>query len=203
MARRWWQEYQVDLPSVENEHWKIEPFEVPEESIEGLRLLWQGRGISPGTYTRLMKKSENGGGHLVMSDTPAEIRDHLGFIQEATGRVLLHGLGLGMCLKAALAKPEVTHVDVVEISQPLIDLVAPHYTDRRVSVYQGDALTFRFPKGTSWDVVWHDIWDDICTDNWDDMKTLRRRYGRRCSWQGCWAYAEIQRHRREESSQRW
>lgn len=197
----WWEEYKVALPEMENEGWAIQHFEVKETSWKRTYYALQGRPVYPGNYTRLIRKS-GGAGDLVMSDTPAEIRDHLEIIHAARGRVLIHGLGLGMCLGAVLKNAEVTHVDVVELSQDLIDLVGPHYQDPRVTIHQGDALTFKFPAGTRWNVVWHDIWDTICADNWEDMKKLRRRYGHRCDWQECWAGHHVQRLVREERSWR-
>lgn len=181
-------QYQVDLPEVCIGHWKIEKFEVPEHSVEGLRCALAGRPIDPGKYTRLMR-----GDFLIMSDTPAEIQDCLPIIHRAKGRVLLNGLGLGMVLNACLMKSEVISVDVVEIDANLIKLMRPFYRDKRVKFHLGDALTFKFSKGTTWDVIWHDIWDDICSDNLKEMRLLHRRYGKHCIWQGSWCRTECER----------
>ena len=210
----WHDQYKVELPEMENDSWRVERFEVSEDEARWHAMSTSftpgsaGRGVPAGTYTKLLRKDPrpNGDVHnvtLVMSDTPAEIADHIGFIRKATGRLLIHGLGIGMCLRAVLAKPDVEHVDVVELSQPLLDLIAPHYQDPRVAFHCGDALTFAFPRGTRWNVVWHDIWDDICTDNWDVMKRLHRRYGRRCDWQGSWSRELVEYHLRQERNDLW
>lgn len=183
--------------------WAVEQFEVTEQDERGERLRAtissssRGRWCSAGTYTRLMRR-----GTVVMSDTPDELLDLLDFQTEARGRVLIHGLGLGCALAMALAKPEVEHVDVVELSQDVLALVGGVFVaDPRVHLHHGDAYTFRFPPRTRWDVAWHDIWDSISTDN--DFAALHRRYGGRVGWQGSWcreqAEAADRRWRRENS----
>lgn len=188
MGEHWTAKYRVDVPEGVSGEWSVSRFTVSEQDAAYTRMRAalnpreRGREVPAGTYTQLRR-----GRTLVMSDTPAEIMDHLDFIHAATGRVLIHGLGLGMVLKAVLAKPDVTHVDVVEISEDVIRLVAPSYADPRVRIRHGDALTYRWPVGFSWDAVWHDVWDNICGDNLPSMKTLHRRYGKRTRWQGSWA----------------
>lgn len=200
---RWWETHKVDVPEGDVGRWGVRRFDVTEEDarFQHIRAAIGGgirrrTFIVPGTYTRLIRWGEHGpdapmSGVTVMSDTPDEIADHLGAIREVTlrgGRVLIHGLGLGMVVAAALRCDGVTGVDVVELEQDVIDLVGPHYTaDPRVTIHHGDALTFRFPPGRRWSVVWHDIWPNICADNLPDMERLHRRYGSRCDWQGSWA----------------
>jgi len=190
--------YRVDLPEGRKGGWSVERFTVPkpdkvsfQEFMLCLHYEAQGRSVPPGTYTRLMR-SRNGSQQrdVIMSDTPAEITDHIEFLNMLPllgGRVLVHGLGLGMAIKAALAVESVTHIDVVEIDRDLIDLVGPHYEDERLTIHHGDALKFKWPTGSRWDLVWHDIWDSIDSDNIRDMKWLHRSFGHRCRWQGSWA----------------
>lgn len=152
-----------------------------------------GRFTPAGDYTWLKHR-----GHTIMSDTPDEISDHLGAIHRARGRVLIHGLGLGMVAAAVLRKPEVAHVTVVEIDADVIQLVSPHLTTAfgaRLDVVHADALTWKPPRGAAWDVAWHDIWPNICEDNLDEMKKLHRRFGRRAAWQGSWSRELIEEMR--------
>lgn len=152
----------------------------------------RGRSVPIGkTFTRLMR-----GDTVVMSDTPAEMRDHIGAVRNAKGSCLINGLGIGMVLKAILAKPEVTDVTVVELEQDVIDMVAPHYADPRVTIVCANALAYKPPKGKRYGMVWHDIWDTITADNLPQMATLHRRYGRRVDWQGSWCRYECERARR-------
>lgn len=170
----------VDLPEMEKGEWKVEKFTTL------LRRAPVGE-----TFTRLRRN-----GTLVMTDTPAEMSDHSSAVRRAKGSCLISGLGIGMVLKNILLKPEVTDVTVVEISQDLIDLIAPYYQDERVTFVCADILTWKPPKGKRYNMVWHDIWDTICTDNLPEMATLHRRYGRKTDWQGSWCKKECEYNRR-------
>jgi len=201
MRQIWWDKYKVDVPLGGIGDWAIEGFWVTEEDARNynIRATFRGssrREVRPGSYTRLMHN-----GHLIMSDTPAEIRDHLEIIRRARGQVLLNGLGLGLVLRACLLKSEVEHITVIEIAPEVIALVAPHLHERfgdKFTVFEADALTWKAPKNSRWNIVWHDIFDAICTDNLPIMTRLKRRYGRRCDWQGCWAEEEHRRQKRKD-----
>ena len=110
----------VDLPEGRVGDWSVERFTVSKDEamFDAIRSL--GRSVLPGTYTRLMR-----GRTVVMSDTPAEKRDHMGAVRRAEGDVLVAGLGLGMAVAAMLNRPEVRCVTVIEQAQEVIDLVAP------------------------------------------------------------------------------
>jgi len=187
-------DWRVAVPEGARGPWRVERFVVDEQgaSFHNIGVMFTPgmcrRTITPGTYTRLMR-----GRTVVMSDTESEQHDHAFVYYRAAGRVLIHGLGLGMFLGAVLRKPEVTHVTVVEIDADVIALVGPHYEamakaeGKALEIIHADALTWVPPKGARWDVVWHDIWDNICADNLPSMQRLHRRYGRRAVWQGSWA----------------
>lgn len=160
-----------------------------------------GRGVPEGTYTQLLRNGE-----LWMSDTPDEISDHMHFIGRARGKVLIHGLGIGVCLAPVLSKDEVNSVTVVEIDPDVIALVASTYLERfgeRLKIIQADALTQPWPKGERWDTVWHDIWPTICEDNLETMARLHRRFGRRCDWQGSWCRERILYERQRTKDAFW
>lgn len=170
----------VNLPDMEKGPWKIKKFTTDRVDIHSLV---RGRGVPVGeTFTRLTRN-----GYLVMTDTPAEQRDHMQAVWMATGSCLINGLGIGMVLKNILLKPDVTDVTVIEISQDLIDIVSPFYQDIRVEFVCASALDYKPPKGKRYGMVWHDIWDNICGDNLPEMARLHRKYGRRADWQGSWA----------------
>ena len=189
---------------------QVGDYQIEEFTVSAQDASWQmvramnpssmGRFTPAGTYMRLMR-----GGQCVMSNTPDEIHDHSSFIRRARGYVLINGLGIGMCLDAVLAKPEVWNVRVIEIAPEVIQLVGSKYeNDLRVCIVQADALEYKPRRGERFDVVWHDIWDDICADNLPDMKALHRKYGRRCEWQGSWARALCERADRDWKRQsRW
>lgn len=135
----------------------------------------------------------------IMSDTPAEISEHRHAIENATGRVLIHGLGLGVLVSALLAKPDVKHIDVVEIDREVIALTGGYYSsDPRVRIWRGDAVEKRWPAHKRWDYVWHDIWSHISSRNLTDDEAehgisydrIFKLFEGRADLQGAWAYEE-------------
>jgi hypothetical protein len=171
--------------------WEVFSYEVSKDAAEWGRLRSmigssdRGRYVPEGSYKGLKDN-----GHMIMSNTPDEIRDIYPFLRIANGNVLINGLGLGIALDLILKKrnedntPAVTKVIVIEVSMDVINLVAPSFTDKRVTIINADALTYK-PKD-NYDAVWHDIWPDISSDNIKTMKTLHRKYGRKSTWQGSW-----------------
>lgn len=191
----------VKVPEGKKGDWYIEKFEVKNDVTHAIFSMHNpGRDVPVGTYTRLMR--DHSFGNPMMSDTPAEIYDHaeaIYKIQKLGGRVLLNGLGLGCILKAILSFPNVEYVDVVELEQDIIDLVAPSYIDTRVHIQQADAYTIQWGKTDKWTVAWHDIWANICSDNLDGMTKLHRKYGHRVMWQGSWNKAECLYQRQQNN----
>ena len=177
-------QYKVNVSEGTSGKWAVQKFIVHENDPGLLYYAIHGRPVSPGTYTKLVSRDSY---DPVMSDTPAEVSDHFPIIHRATGRCLINGLGLGVVLKALLNQPSVTHVDVVEIEQDVINLVWPTYqNDSRACLHHADAFTINWPKGTRWDCAWHDIWPSICTDNLPEITRLKRKYASRVAWQGAW-----------------
>lgn len=189
-----------DLPEFEIDDWRVERFTVDEHGYQMSVIAYGHRRAVPvGEYTRLVRKGSRFNDPM-MSDTPAELLDHLWALRSATGRVLINGLGLGCLLKGILTKPDVTHVDVVEIDEGLVEKmieVAPWCQDERVNIYVHDALTMKWPVGTRWDYAWHDIWPTINEDNLPEYARLNRMYGTRVDRQDAWAHELIKEQRRD------
>lgn len=192
----------IDVPCGKSGDWEVKEFVVSRHDAAMNNLgQWfnhDSRHITPGKYKALTCK-----GAVVMSNTPAEVADHMAFISRACGEVLINGLGLGMVLKAILKKPEVGRVTVVEISTDVIALAAPTYQkDRRVNIVHDDAFTYKIPKTADRiDCVWNDIWQHISSDNLPEMARLHRKYSRRCWWQDCWCRQECLRAKRKERAE--
>lgn len=209
MSESWYKKYKVDIPEKEQNGFKIERFTVSNEqaNMHSLQTLFSGHGyqvVHPGTYTKLTYDNKR----FIMSDTPAEIRDHHSFIYESHGKVLIAGLGIGMVLNAVASKEKVEKVTVVEVSQDIIDLVWSHYKKKfgdKIELIQDDILEWKPPKGYNlWDCAWFDIWDNICQDNWEEYKLLMRRYARKVTdFKGCWARDEIMRMNEEDRRNDW
>jgi len=195
----WWRRFLVEIPEGRQGQWAVRRFTVtPEQAaIDQLRNSIRGtshRSVAPDTYTAIEHQGE-----IVMSDTPAEIKDHLSFFENMRGDILIFGLGIGMAAKAALEDPEVKSVRVVEIDPDVIALTAPtllaKYGDK-LTVVQADAFTYHKKCRDKFDAVWHDIWPTICADNLPEMAKLKRSWARRAGWQGFWARIECLRSQR-------
>lgn len=184
------------IPVGESGRHRVERFSVSETEAElhNLRGFFGHevhRRIRAGEYTRLMR-----GPQIVMSNAPAELRDHASFVRQAHGRVLVHGLGLGCVLSELIAKDSVDHVTVVEISDDVVNLVWPAFEDStQVEIVRGSAFTWKPAVNRQWDCCWHDIWDNITSDNLPEMIRLHRRFGRRCGFQMSWCRDECERLR--------
>ncbi len=197
-----WARYKVtgECPEGECGDVTIEQFDFTEGQAKWAELhdMIHGRfGVAlAGRYTRLSID-----GTLMMTDTPDEIRDHMGVIARTarvgTRTVLVAGLGLGVVVRAILMNRHVEKVVVLEQSRDVLELVAhrwlmPIYQDR-LTVVQCDVLAYRPAKGERYDVAWFDIWPTVSGDHWSEMKLLHRRWARRVGWQDSWRRGEMQR----------
>lgn len=182
----------VTVPDGRQGEWSVETLKLTEQDVALDNMRWRMRRqphmvCHPGTYKRLVHDRRG----TVMSNTTMEVLTNRPIIRAARGDVLVNGLGLGMVLAAILQKPEVRHVTVVELDKDVIALVGPHFAEAqskgRLTIVHHDCFTYQPPKGARFDAVWHDIWDEISSDNLSAMTRLKRKYGRRCDWQGCWS----------------
>jgi 16S rRNA A1518/A1519 N6-dimethyltransferase RsmA/KsgA/DIM1 with predicted DNA glycosylase/AP lyase activity len=195
------------IPNGKKGIWEIQDFEVDNDGakLHNLRCILTGnptRAVLPGKYKRLMKN-----GLCMMSNTPAEIYDHIGFMwiaKEVGGHILINGLGLGVALAELVKYPNITKITVIELDQDVIDLVGPHLADyRQIEIIKADAFEHKPPKGQRYTAVWHDIWIDISSENLPEMHKLHRKYGRRCDWQGSWARQLCEKRKKEENKAWW
>jgi hypothetical protein len=193
----WLERLRYRGPEILTDDVQVVKFEVRADSLESLRIAFQGRACKPGIYHKLIVDNT-----LWMSDTTAECRDHVIPVIEAGmrsgGTGLINGLGMGCVLGAWL--DVLTHVDVVESDQRIIDTVGAWYEKEypgQVTIHHADAYEVTWPKDAKWDVAWHDIWPTISDENLPDMERLRRKYSRRVKWQGSWAIEDCRWMRKQ------
>jgi hypothetical protein len=178
--------YRSRIPAGRAGPWAVERFKVAID-LQNLRMVCDGRVCSPGTFTRLCHDKRG----VVMSDTDAEIEDFLPFVRQASGSVLVAGLGLGCVTQALLAKDGVERVTVIEIDRDVISLVAPHLQDARLKVVHGDAFKWRPPRGARYQFGWYDVWDDICGDNLGAIRKMKARFRQWVAWASAWCEDEV------------
>lgn len=124
-----------------------------------------------GKYVRLHVN-----GKLMMSDTAMERRTNRSFIEFATGRVLIAGLGVGLIIQNIIDKEDVTEIVVIEKYQDVIDVVEPRITHPKLKIICADIFKYDMPKTEKFDTIYFDIWPDISTHNLNEMTLLHRKY---------------------------
>lgn len=92
----------------------------------------------------------------IMSDAEAILKPYYRLEDEAVGNVLLCGLGLGFAPVLCSMQEAVTHVDVVELQQDIITLVAEHIANPKINVIQGDINQYLVNTNEVYDVAHFD-----------------------------------------------
>ena len=107
----------------------------------------------------------------IMQDSQAEYNEHQWLWDNATGDVLVGGLGLGMIHQALIDNPNVKSVTIIESEQDVVDLVWEHCAkDDSFTLVVADFETWNPPEDSSFDTVWADTW---LVDNPITMKAYR------------------------------
>ena len=191
----------VSIPEGKKGDHEIRKTEFGEDPMLAARMARDGRHYVPGVYTFLYR-----GNTLVMSDTPDEKNDHRAAVKKAKGNCLIAGLGIGMVLNAIALKEEVNHIDVIELSQDVIDLVAPYYEQlypNKITFHCASIFDWKWDRDAYYDIAWFDIWDDLDYEvNLPQMAKLHRRFGKRAAWKGSWG-KEILIRQREQDNRNW
>lgn len=181
--------------------WSIRRFQLPLDSRDDARQLWRAFGKMGAyeEYTCLFRTTEatlmSAHGECVMDDSPLELRRHLPILLAAHGRVLITGLGLGCVVRGLLSKPDVEHIDVVEIDPSIVRLVGQEFADDpRITLHMGDARTVDFPASSHWDFAWHDVWEEH-----DALAVthgqLLKRFHSLADRQGAWQFPRLVKRR--------
>lgn len=140
------------------------------------------QGIAEGNYVCLKIN-----GSLVMSDTSMEKRTNAEFVRNATGDVLICGLGIGLIIMPLLTNENVKSITVIEKYQDVIDCVLPqlkpHDTENKLTVICADG--FEWTTQNKYDTIYLDIWAYINEDVYkEEMKPLKQKYRKFLSQDG-------------------
>lgn len=122
-------------------------------------------GFFPTTY-RYPAVLQNGVEWMTL--LPNEINSQKRYIDEAFGKVLTYGLGLGYYVFHVAKKPEVESVTVVDLSKNVIELFEkniltkfPKYIQDKIKLVNADAFAYQKSlKDGSFDYIYADIWHD-------------------------------------------
>ena len=139
------------------------------------------------SYTVLIKNSVNT--YMpIMQDSEAEYNEHQWLWDNATGDVLIAGLGIGFVNEVLIANDNITSVTIVEIEQDVVDLVWEHCAkDDRFTLIIDDIETWDIPSDSSWDIAWFDTWDTkniLTMKEYNDL--MIEKYSSYCDEIGIW-----------------
>ena len=180
----WQPRIRVNIPAGVSGNWEVAHY-TNQTTDNHWQLYLQMKQESFSNYTVLLRSDSD---MPVMQDSRGEYREHQWLWDNATGDVLIGGLGLGMVHEVLKNNSNVTSVTVIENSQDVIDLVWPYCVkDETFTLIKADIETWTPPQGSSWDVAWFDTWDVKNSLTWDAYKNLMQtRYSSYCTEIGFW-----------------
>lgn len=172
-------------------------FKSEDNLLYNLRTMFSGGAmfrVRDGDYVQLSVM-----GQLMMSDTGMERISNKAFIKNATGDVLIAGLGIGMIIYNIIDNPKITSITVIEKYQDVISLVSPKFTDPRIKYICADIFDWKPEKGHKYDTIYFDIWPEICIDNLKQIKLLHNRFKsfkQKNGWMNSWMKEYLQKQKR-------
>ena len=141
---------------LESDNFVLEHFEISPKNASWATFR-TGLYTEPGKFVRLFRKA--GFKDVVMSDTAYERKTNSEIVRRAEGDVLIAGFGIGMILVPILSSPKVKSVTVIEISEEIPQMVLPYLPNQeKLTVIYADIMTWKPPKGQTWDIIYFDIW---------------------------------------------
>jgi len=178
----------VNIPSGTNGLWSIKKAtgkwediirEIHEKDVET-----DGRYEPDGTYTFLFHEIFG----TIMQDTTHEYLEHQPLWDNASGDILIAGLGIGMVNYKLIENPNVTSVTIVENSQEVIDLVWDHCPkDNRFSLIKENIETWIPSSNFHWNYGWFDSWvtfNPLTQNQYQEL--MQNKYGSYCDAIGVW-----------------
>ena len=131
-------------------------------------------------------------GISIMKDNLAEYHTHKWLWDNATGDILVAGLGIGFLNKELIDNHNFNSVTIIENSQDVIDLVWPYCSkDSRFTLIKEDIETWNIPIGSQWDIGWFDSWvagNPLSYTGY--MSAMKYKYESYCDKIGFWAINE-------------
>jgi hypothetical protein len=97
---------------------------------------------------------------ILMTDTNFERLTNKYFLENASGDVLIFGLGMGMIIYPLLNSTNINTITIVENNQDIIDFVYPKIQERdtnsKVTVVNGDSNTWHLTDNSKYDFIYFD-----------------------------------------------
>lgn len=147
-------------------------------------------------YTFILKKLSTN--QALMTDSEVELLSNKHFIDNATGDVLILGLGLGMIVFPLLDDDSVNSITIIEKEQDIIDYVGGKIknldTKNKVQIKLGDAYNYHQNQSDygKYDYIYIDFWPSLTESAFKDMEEMVITYEplkkHKNSFLRCWAY---------------
>lgn len=133
-------------------------------------------------------------GNTWMSDTLFEVESNMGAVEMARGDVLSSGLGIG--LLPTLMKDKASSIDIIEVSQDVIDLVFHQVATDKMKIIHDELCHYLTTTEKKYDLICIDIWQDTLLPLWDidGMKKIAERCLKPGGTTWCWLQ-EVYEHR--------
>ncbi len=175
---------EVDIPAGKSGIYEVANY-TNETTDKNWQVYLELKSETHSSYNVLLK---DGCPMPIMQDSEGEYNEHQWLWDNATGDVLIAGLGLGLINEVLINNDNVTSVTIVEISQDVIDLVWDHCKkDDRFNLVRADIETWDIPDGSSWDVAWFDTWisdNPLNTTEYKDL--INTKFDSHCNKLGFW-----------------
>lgn len=144
-------------------------------------------------------------GSTWMSITPMELESHITHIMEATGNVLVGGLGMGYYITQIVAKENVKSVvviekdpEVIEAYNKLIESNPVYFSNNKLQIIEGDFfdLTLYLKENFTFDYAYLDIWLEMDFDQIsEDFEKLNDLGGINAYRVGFWGMEKFVYHK--------
>src|SRR3990167_6376871 len=146
-------------------------------------------------HPRFVHKLQADGQGTMMSDDPLELADHVEILNQAHGKVLIGGLGLGYIPALMHSKPEVKQITIVEIEPDIVEMIRPHLPKGKITVVQADLFEFlKTKEAKGYNCAYFDIWyptgENACGNYVVPLRRLAARIAPRMRV-SCWGEAEM------------
>jgi len=124
----------------------------------------------------------------IMKDSILEYQTHKWLWENATGDILVAGLGIGFLNKELIDNHTFDSVTIIENSQEVIDMVWPYCAkDSRFTLIKEDIETWNIPEDSHWDIGWFDSWIGDNVLSYDGYKAaMKYKYESHCDKIGFW-----------------
>lgn len=162
------------LPPGESGNWSIRRITEPQ-NLAGCTGLYE-------------KQSETCHGFNWMLDDDTGLREHIPFVEECTGKVILTGLGIGMLPAMLTRRGQCQQIDIVEMSEDVIELVWPHLENLSPIVRLIRENANKYIPEQHYDFGWVDHY--LSYPNETQKSAIRQLWGSRVSQIRFWSPAE-------------